>query len=139
MANVIRFGVSLEKDLLIKFDSLIEKRGYKNRSEAFRDLIRKRLVSEEWKEEEKETVGILCLVFSHKMRQLTETLIKLQHKYLDLIISSTHIHMDKHNCLEVIVLKGKNYLIKKISDELLSTRNVKHGKLLMTTTGKDID
>lgn len=139
MANLIRFGVSLPKDLLKKFDSLIKKRGYKNRSEAFRDLIRKRLVAEEWEEEEKETVGILCLVFSHKMRQLTETLIKLQHKYLDLIISSTHIHMDKHNCLEVIVLRGKNYLIKKISDELLSTRNVKHGKLLMTTTGKDID
>jgi CopG family nickel-responsive transcriptional regulator len=139
MENVIRFGVSLKKDLLKKFDSLIEKRGYKNRSEAFRDMIREWLVSEEWKKEEKETVGILCLVFSHKMRELTETLIKLQHKYLDLIISSTHIHMDKHNCLEVIVLRGKNYLIKKISDELLSTRNVKHGKLLMTTTGKDID
>lgn len=139
MANVIRFGVSLEKNLLIKFDSLIEKKGYKNRSEAFRDLIRNRLVSEEWEEEKKETVGILCIVFSHKMRELTETLIKLQHNYLDLIISSTHIHLDKHNCLEVIVLKGKSYLIKKISDELLSTRNVKHGKLLMTTTGKDID
>lgn len=139
MANVIRFSVSLEKDLLKKFDSLIEKRSYKNRSEAFRDLIRNQLVSEEWKEEEKETVGIICLVFSHKMRELTETLIKLQHKYLDLIISSTHIHMDKHNCLEVIVLRGKNYLIKKISDELMSTRNVKHGKLLMTTTGKHID
>jgi len=139
MENVIRFGVSLKKDLLKKFDSLIERRGYKNRSEAFRDMIREWLVSEEWKKEEKETVGILCLVFSHKMRELTETLIKLQHKYLDLIISSTHIHMDKHNCLEVIVLRGKNYLIKKISDELLSTRNVKHGKLLMTTTGKDID
>jgi len=139
MENVIRFGVSLKKDLLKKFDSLIERRGYKNRSEAFRDMIREWLVSEEWKKEEKETVGILCLVFSHKMRELTETLIRLQHKYLDLIISSTHIHMDKHNCLEVIVLRGKNYLIKKISDELLSTRNVKHGKLLMTTTGKDID
>lgn len=139
MTNVIRFGVSLEKNLLIKFDSLIEKQGYKNRSEAFRDLIRKLLVSEEWKDEKRETVGILCLIFSHKMRELTETLIKLQHKYLDLIISSTHIHLDKHNCLEVIVLKGKSYLIKKISDELLSTRNVKHGELLMTTTGRDID
>lgn len=139
MAKVIRFGVSLETELLEKFDSLIKKRGYKSRSEAVRDMIRERLVSEEWKEEEKETVGILGLVFSHDTRELTETLTKLQHKFLDLIISSTHIHLDKHNCLEVIVLRGKSYLIKNISDELLSTRSVKHGKLLMTTTGKDIE
>jgi len=138
MAKVIRFGVSLGTELLEKFDSLIKKRGYKSRSEAVRDLIRERLVSEEWKEEEKETVGILGLVFSHETRELTETLTNLQHKYLDLIISSTHIHLDKHNCLEVIVLRGKSYLIKKISDEFLSTRSVKHGKLLMTTTGKEI-
>ena len=138
MAKVIRFGVSLETDLLEKFDSLIKKNGYKSRSEAIRDLIRERLVSEEWKEEEKETVGILCLVFSHEKRELTETLTKLQHKYFNLIISSTHIHLDKHNCLEVIVLRGKSHLIKKISDEIVSTRSVKHGKLLMTSTGRDI-
>lgn len=139
MAKVIRFGVSLETELLEKFDSIIKKRGYKSRSEAVRDLIRERLVSEEWKEEEKETIGILGLVFSHETRELTEALTKLQHEYLDLIISSTHIHLDKHNCLEVIVLRGKSHLIKKISDQFLSTRSVKHGKLLMTTTGKDID
>ena len=139
MAKVIRFGVSLETELLKKFDSLIKETEYKSRSEAIRDLIRERLVSEEWKEEKKETVGILGLVFSHEVRELTEKLTKLQHNYLNLIISSTHIHLDKHNCLEVIVLRGKSYLIKKISDELLSTRSVKHGKLLMTTTGKDIE
>jgi len=139
MVKVTRFGVSLGTELLKKFDSLIKKRGYKSRSEAVRDLIRERLVSEEWIEEEKETVGILGLVFSHETRELTEILTKLQHKYLDLIISSTHIHLDQHNCLEVIVLRGKSFLIKKISDELMSTRRVKHGKLLMTTTGKDID
>jgi CopG family nickel-responsive transcriptional regulator len=139
MAKVIRFGVSLETELLEKFDSLIKGKEYKSRSEAIRDLIRECLVSEEWKEEKKETVGILGLVFSHEVRELTDKLTKLQHNYLDLIISSTHIHLDKHNCLEVIVLRGKSYLIKKISDELLSTRSVKHGKLLMTTTGKDIE
>lgn len=139
MAKVIRFGVSLETELLKKFDSLIKETEYKSRSEAIRDLIRERLVSEEWKEEKKETVGILGLVFSHEVRELTEKLTKVQHNYLNLIISSTHIHLDKHNCLEVIVLRGKSYLIKKISDELLSTRSVKHGKLLMTTTGKDIE
>ena len=139
MANVIRFGVSLEAELLGKFDSLIKERGYKSRSEAIRDLIRGQLVSEEWREKKKETVGILGLVYNHEERGLAKTLTRLQHKHLDLIISSTHIHLDKHNCLEVIVLKGKSYLIKNISDELLSTGSVKHGKLIMTTTGKDID
>ena len=138
MGSVIRFGVSLNKELLKEFDSLVEKTGYKNRSEAIRDLIRERLVSEEWKEEEKETVGILGLVYDHEARELTETLIRIQHQYIDLIVSSTHIHLDHHNCLEVIIMKGKSSLIRKIADELLSTRNVKHGKLIMTTTGSEI-
>lgn len=139
MTKIIRFGVSVEDELLRKFDDLIEKIGYKSRSEAIRDLIRERLVSEEWKEGEKETVGILGLVYNHEIRELTENLTRIQHKHLDLIVSSTHIHLDHHNCLEVVVLKGKGSLIKKIADELLSTRSVKHGKLLMTTTGTDID
>lgn len=139
MAKVTRFGISIGKGLLEKFDFFIKRKGYQSRSEAIRDLIRDRLVSEEWKEEKKETVGILGLIFSHESTELTENLTKLQHKHLDLIISSTHVHLDEHNCLEVIVLRGKSHLIKKVSDELLSTRDVKHGKLLMTTTGKDID
>ena len=139
MKKVTRFGVSLEAELLEKFDALVEKIGYRSRSEALRDLIRERLVSEEWKEEEKETVGILGLVFGHEKRELTETLTRIQHQYLDMIISSTHIHLDHHNCLEVIILRGKSTLIKKVTDDLLSTRSVKHGKLLMTTTGSGID
>lgn len=139
MAKITRFGVSVETELLEKFDRLIEKMGYKSRSEAIRDLIRERLVSEEWKEEEKETVGILGLVYKHEIRELTETLTRIQHQNTDAIISSTHIHLDHHNCLEVIILKGKSALIKKIADELLSTRSVKHGKLIMTTTGSGID
>ena len=139
MAKITRFGVSVEKELLEKFDGIIEKMDYKSRSEAIRDLIRERLVSEEWKEEEKETVGILGLVYEHEIRELTETLNRIQHQHIDTIISSAHIHLDHHNCLEVIILKGKSVLIKKIADDLLSTRNVKHGKLIMTTTGSGID
>lgn len=135
MNKITRFGVSLETELLDSFDNLINKLGYKKRSEAIRDMMRERLVIEEWKDEEKETVGILGLVYSHETRELTETLIRIQHQRLDLILSSTHIHLDHHNCLEVVIMKGKSLLIKKISDELLSTRNVKHGKLIMTTTG----
>lgn len=139
MARIKRFGISLERDLLEKFDSLIEKTGYSSRSEAIRDLIRECLVSEEWKDEDKETVGILGLVYSHEMRELTETLTKIQHRYVNIIVSSTHIHLDQHNCLEVVVLRGKSSLIKKIADELMSTRSVKHGKLIMTTTGSEIE
>ena len=139
MQKVTRFGVSIDTQLLTRFDKLIEKLGYQSRSEAFRDLIRERLVSEEWKGEKAETVGILGLVYSHDSRELTEILTRIQHKHLNIIVSSTHIHLDHHNCLEVIILKGKSKLIRKISDNLLTTRNVKHGKLIMTTTGQEID
>ena len=139
MEKITRFGVSIDTQLLTRFDKLIEKLGYQSRSEAFRDLIRERLVSEEWTGEKAETVGILALVYSHDSRELTEILTRIQHKYLKIIVSSTHIHLDHHNCLEVIILKGQSKLIRKISDNLLTTRNVKHGKLIMTTTGQDID
>lgn len=139
MSRISRFGVSVETDLLKKFDTLIERAGYSNRSEAIRDLIRERLVTEEWKDEEKETVGILGIVYDHEMRDLPETLTGIQHSHTDMIVSSTHIHLDSHNCLEVIILRGKSALIKKISDRLLSTRSVKHGKLITTTTGSEID
>lgn len=139
MGKVVRFGVSLEADLLKKFDHLIKSAGYKSRSEAFRTLIRERLVHEEWKDPEKETIGILGLVYSHDIRELTETLNNIQHQYIDTIVSSTHIHLDHHNCLEVIILKGKSRDIKAIAEKLLSTRSVKDGKLLQTTTGLDLD
>ncbi len=139
MDRVTRFGVSIETSLLEKFDSLITEIGYKNRSEAIRDLIREFLVEEEWKDEKRETVGILGIVFSHDMREITKTLNRIQHQHIDTIISSTHIHLDHHNCLEVIVLRGKSSLIRKTADTLLSTRHVKHGKLIMTTTGEGID
>jgi CopG family nickel-responsive transcriptional regulator len=139
MDRVTRFGVSIETSLLEKFDSLITEIGYKNRSEAIRDLIREFLVGQEWKDEKRETVGILGIVFSHDMREITKTLNRIQHQHIDTIVSSTHIHLDHHNCLEVIVLRGKSSLIRKTADALLSTRHVKHGKLIMTTTGEGID
>jgi len=138
MEKVTRFGVSIDTHLLTRFDKLIEKSGYQSRSEAFRDLIRERLVSEEWTGEKAETVGILSLVYSHDSRELTEILTRIQHKYLNIIVSSTHIHLDHHNCLEVIILRGQSKVIRNISDNLLATKNVKHGKLIMTTTGQDI-
>lgn len=138
MAKIQRFGVSLEEGLLKRFDEYNQRKGYRSRSEAFRDLIREKLVEEEWQEQDRVTVGVLSLVYNHETRELTETLNKIQHDSVDTIVSSTHIHLDHHNCLEVIILKGRSGDIRKISDRLLSTRSVKDGKLLTTTTGIDI-
>ncbi len=138
MGKITRFGVSLESSLLETFDPLVERLGYKSRSEAIRDLIRDRLVEEDWAVGTMKTIGVLSLVYNHDVRDLSDALTRIQHKYLDLVVSSTHIHVDHHNCLEVIILRGEANLIKKVSDELLSTRGVKHGKLSMTTTGTDL-
>jgi CopG family nickel-responsive transcriptional regulator len=135
---IFRFGISLEKALLERFDSLIRKKGYANRSEAIRDLIRDSLVSDEWQSSKVETVGTITIVYSHDTRELTDTLTDLQHHSYDSIVSSMHIHIDEHNCLEVIVVRGKSREIKAIADKLIGTKGVKHGKLSITTTGKHL-
>lgn len=133
-----RFGVSIPDELLTKLDSLAKKKGYTNRSEAIRDLIRDRFVEEEWAGEEKEVVGTVTLVYDHKSHELSEKLTDLQHSYFQNIISTTHIHLDKHNCLEVLIVRGPSKKIKKIADHLIATKGVKHGKLVMTSTGKEL-
>ncbi|MEK6582827.1 MAG: nickel-responsive transcriptional regulator NikR [Nitrospirota bacterium] len=135
---ITRFGISLEKALIERFDSLIRKKGYANRSEAIRDLIRDSLVMEEWEAGNVETVGTITLVYSHHTRELADTLTDLQHHYHTSIISAMHIHLDEHNCLEVLVVKGKGKDIRKIADRLIGTKGVKHGKLTVTTTGKHL-
>ncbi|OIP62828.1 MAG: nickel-responsive transcriptional regulator NikR [Nitrospirae bacterium CG_4_9_14_3_um_filter_53_35] len=135
---VIRFGISLEKPLLERFDRQIRKKGYASRSEAIRDLIRDSLVTEEWESATAETVGTITIVYSHETHELTDTLTDLQHRYFYSIISSMHIHLDEHNCLEVIVVKGKAKDIRAIADKLIGTKGVKHGKLSVTTTGKHL-
>ena len=133
-----RFGVSIAADLLKKLDSLAERKGYANRSEAIRDLIRDSFVQKEWELGDKEVVGTVTLVYSHASHELADKLTDLQHHYHKNIISTTHIHLDEHNCLEVLVVRGKGTKIKGIADQLISTKGVKHGKLVMTTTGKEI-
>ncbi|MFQ5455214.1 MAG: nickel-responsive transcriptional regulator NikR [Nitrospirota bacterium] len=135
--SLIRFGVSINERLLEKFDSLITEKGYANRSEALRDLIRNFMVEREWDENE-DTVGTITVVYSHEIRELTDTLTDIQHHYHKAIISSLHVHLDAHNCMEVLVVKGKARDISKIADRIIGTRGVKHGKLTMTTTGKTI-
>jgi CopG family nickel-responsive transcriptional regulator len=138
MEKLVRFSISLEIDLSKKFDLWMKKNGYQNRSEAIRDLIRDKLVEEEWKDDQKEVVAILSLVYDHGNRELPEVLTNIQHEHYNLIMSSTHIHLDRDNCLEAIILKGKAGQIKKAASKLLSLRRVKHGRLLMSTTGRDI-
>ena len=138
MSELIRFGISMDSRLLARFDQLIDEKGYSNRSEAIRDLIRDALVEQSWEEEDKEIVGTITLVYDHEIRDLTEKLIDYQHQVHGAVISSLHVHLDKHNCLEVLVVKGKGREIKKVADRLIGTRGVKHGKLVTTTTGKGI-
>ncbi len=138
MSKIVRFGVSMDSKLLKDFDRLISKKGYANRSEAIRDLVRDSLVMEEWELGTKEIVGTITLVFSHDTRELTDILTDLQHQYYKSIVSTTHVHLDEHNCLEVLIIKGKGSNIKEIADRLIGTKGVKHGKLTLTTTGKDL-
>ena len=128
----------MSHNLLKQFDMLIDRMGYTNRSEAIRDLVREKLVQQEWNLADRETVGTITIVYSHEVHELTETLTTLQHTFHKNIISTMHIHLDAHNCLEVLVVKGKGRTLKTIADRLLSTKGVKHGQLTTTTTGKKV-
>ena len=137
MSDIVRFGVSLEKELLEKFDRLIKEKKYPNRSEAIRDLIRENLVKREWIEG-KEVAGAITLVFDHHKRELVNILTDIQHDFHTLIISSQHIHLDHDNCLEIIVVRGKPIEVRGLADKLKSTKGVKYGSLSIATTGKEL-
>ena len=138
MEDLVRFGVSMDSRLLKQFDKYIKEKGYVNRSEAIRDLIRNNLVEKEWKIGTEETVGTITLIYNHHKRELPETLTNIQHKYHASMVSTLHVHLDSHNCLEVLVVKGKAREIKNIADRLIGTKGVKHGKLTTTTLGKNL-
>ncbi|MBD0305895.1 MAG: nickel-responsive transcriptional regulator NikR [Nitrospiraceae bacterium] len=137
MKKLVRFGVSLDHHLLDDFDRVIARKKYTNRSEALRDLIRDNLVGQEW-DSNKETVGTITIVYDHHVHDLTDKLTDIQHRYHRLILSAMHVHLDHDHCLEVLVVRGKGSEIKKVSDILIGTKGVKHGKLAMTTTGKGL-
>lgn len=139
MADLVRFGVSIPNDLLDKFDALIGTQGYTNRSEAIRDLIRDRLVEDQWKHAATEVVGTVTVVYDHERSELAQKLTEIQHRQHDLIVSSVHVHLDQHNCLEVLIVRGEAEKVKRAGEQLISTRGVKHGKLTMTTSGSGID
>lgn len=138
MGKTIRFGVSLDSDLLDKFDQHCEERSYQTRSEAIRDLIRNTLVQREWEQADGDLAGTLTLVYDHHKSGLSQRLTEIQHDAHHVIQSSLHVHLDHHNCLEVIILKGDADTIKDLGQKLISTKGVKHGNLALTTTGKDL-
>jgi CopG family nickel-responsive transcriptional regulator len=134
MGDLVRTGVSLEKELLEKFDAVIRRKGYQNRSEAIRDLIREHLVQAAV-DENKVIVGTLAMVYDHHQPNLSAKLIEAQHAAASKVLAATHVHLDHHHCLEVVILKGRSGEVKSLADRILSLRGVKHGKLTITTTG----
>jgi CopG family nickel-responsive transcriptional regulator len=136
MGDVTRFGVSLDEKLLRQFDRLIVRKGYANRSEAIRDLIREALVREQWELGAEDAVGTITLVYDHDTRDLSDKLTDLQHAHYELIVSTLHVHLDPHHCLEVLVLRGTARSLKEIADRLIGTRGVKHGTFSATTEGR---
>jgi CopG family nickel-responsive transcriptional regulator len=138
MSDLARFGISIDDRLLKRFDDLIADKGYVNRSEAIRDLIRNALVEDAWAREDEETVGTVTLVYDHHTRDLADKLTEQQHSHHEAIISALHVHLDAHHCLEVVVVKGKAKRVKRLADELIGTKGVKHGKLVTSTTGKGL-
>ncbi len=137
-----RVGISLEDNLLEQFDRLIERRGYQNRSEAIRDLIRDQLVQEEWSEpgqDSSEKVAVVSIVYDHDSSSLSQKLTHLQHEHHRSVVSALHVHLDAHNCLEVLILRGKAKEILSMGESLVSTKGVKYGKLMPATTGRGLD
>jgi CopG family nickel-responsive transcriptional regulator len=135
-----RIGVSLEDDLLEKFDRLIAGKGYVSRSEAIRDLIRDALVQRSWSESDgrEERVAVVTLVYDHDSSSLAQKLAHIQHENHKAVVSALHVHMDEHNCLEVLVLRGRGKDVISMGEGLASTKGVKYGKLVPATTGQEL-
>ena len=138
MGKLTRFGVSLDEELLEPFDALCAVKGYSKRSEAIRDLIRKALVAEEWQQADGQGAGTLTLVYDHHKNDLARRLTQMQHDEHDIIIATLHVHLDHHNCLEVLILKGEAARVRALADKLISCKGVKHGTFSGTTTGQDL-
>jgi len=137
MPGLVRFGISIEKELSDKFDRIVKKEDYSNRSEAIRDLIREKLVKKEWTSS-KEVAGTIDLVYDHHKRDLLNNLVDIQHDHHRIIIANQHIHLDHHNCLEIIVVKGKPSEIEELANKLKAVKSVKFAQLNAATTGKGI-
>lgn len=135
---VVRFSISLPGKLAQQLDLMAHQKGYDNRSQAVGDMIRAHWVEHRQNFGEEDIAGTITLVYDHHKQHVQATLTDIQHDHHDVILSALHVHLDHYNCLEVLAVRGKAALVKKIADELIAAKGVKHGKLTVTTTGKDL-
>ncbi len=136
MDRMVRFSISIPSELLKEFDRRIKEKKYVNRSKAIRDLMREFIIEGEWEKAESEVMGTLTILYDHEKRGLLEKIIDIQHERHANIISTMHIHLDEHNCMEIIAIKGFPHEIREISDKLIGCKGVKYGKLVMSSMGK---
>jgi CopG family transcriptional regulator, nickel-responsive regulator len=137
--SLVRFGVSIDEELLKRFDREVVVRGYANRSEAIRDLIRNQLVEVDWSGDDTEVAGTITLLYKHHVRGLNDLLLDLQHRYHNLILSVMHVHLSHDHCLEVLVIKGRASEAREVADRLLVVKGVIHGKLTATAAGEELN
>jgi CopG family nickel-responsive transcriptional regulator len=133
-----RIGISLEDDLLDSFDKLIEQQGYATRSEAVRDLIRERLVDNEWRQADVVTMAVVMMVYDHHKSELAQRLTDIQHDHYASVVSTLHVHLDHHNCLELLVLKGRTGQVRELGEALIREKGVKYGRFIPATTGRNL-
>jgi CopG family nickel-responsive transcriptional regulator len=138
MSDIVRFGVSMDEDLLGKFDKLARRKGASNRSEAIRGLVRDALVEQGWHEGAGEAMAAAILVYDHHAHDLNKRLNDIQHEHPEAVVSSLHVHVDKHTCMEIIVLRGKRKLLTELGYRLIGTKGVIHGRLVPSTTGAEL-
>ena len=139
MGVLSRIGIALDSDLLKRFDRSIARRGYTNRSEAFRDLIRDRLVNERTAAPDATVVGSITLIYDHHASGITEKLTEAQHEHHELVVSTSHAHLDHDSCLEVLIVHGKSAQVAQFADHLIGLKGVHHGRLVMTVPAHAIE
>jgi CopG family nickel-responsive transcriptional regulator len=131
-----RFGVSMDDELLARLDQHARRKKYPNRSEAIRDLVRGALVDEEWRSAKKEVIGVLVVVYDHRIRELSSRMLNVEHGHHSEIVTTLHLHLDHDTCLEAKVIRGKPAAVRHIADELIAMKGVKYGRLIPATAGK---
>ncbi len=134
-----RIGIALDSDLLKRFDRLIARQGYTNRSEAFRDLIRDRLVTEQIAAPDSTVVGTITLIYDHHAHGVSEKLTELQHAHHELVVSTSHAHLDHDSCLEVLIVHGKSARVTQFADRIIGLKGVQHGRLVMTVPARPVE
>ncbi len=136
--NVARYTITVPTSLMEAYDELVQRRHYTTRSEALRDLMRSALVDDRWNHDDAEVMGTVTVVYDHHQRELSQRLTSLQHDVHDMVICTTHVHLDHHHCLEVIVLRGRSGDVQRVADEIIGTRGVIHGKLVCTAVAQPV-